>query len=362
MTGLTVAADAEGAAEAAAHVLGRLIGEARAARGVAHVALAGGSTPRRAYELLAARTADPQGLELWFTDERAVPPDHPDSNYAMVHGALLADLPVPASRVHRIMGELPPREAAARYEEALASTVPSNEDGVPALDVALLGLGEDGHTASLFPGHPALDAADALCVAVEGAPEPLAERVSLTLRTLGAARHLVFLATGEGKRPAAEAFLAGPDPGVPASLLAGRDCDLIVDTDAAPEGELDEPAGASGVHHVALETRPADVDACLAFYRVLGFRETPPPPSLEGRTAWLERQGLHVHLLLTDDPVVPPRGHFAVALDDYEGTIADLVRGGHEPPEARPRHWGAPRSFARDPAGHLVELMASPPP
>lgn len=362
MTRLTVAADSEAAAEAAADMIARLVEEARGARGLAHVALAGGSTPRRAYELLGGRIVDPSGLEIWFTDERAVPAEHPDSNYGMVRDSLLAGMDLAEDRVHRIEGELSPTEAARRYGEELTSTVPANDDGVPALDVALLGLGEDGHTASLFPGSRALGASGVVCVAVEAAPPPLTERVSLTLDALKAARHVVFLATGPGKRPAVEAVLAGPDPAVPASLLAGGDCHLIVDTEAAPEGELDEPAGASGVHHVALETRPGDVEACLAFYRLLGFDETSPPPSLEGRTAWLEHRGRHVHLLLTDDPVIPSRGHFAVTLDDYEGTIAELVGAGHGPPEARPRHWGAPRSFVHDPAGHLVELMASPPP
>lgn len=361
MTSLTVATDAEGAAGAAAEVLARMIEAARATRGIAHVALAGGSTPRRAYELLAARIETWRGVELWFADERAVPPDDPQSNYAMVAESLLARAAVPPGAVHRVPGERSPAEAAALYEAELRDALPPGEDGLPMLDAALLGLGVDGHTASLFPGRPETAGTGAVCLAVEDAPKPPSGRVSMTLEALGAARRVVFLATGAAKRPAVEAVLAGPDPSVPASLLGGPRCELVVDAAAAPEGDVEEPAHAPAVHHVALETPAADAGACRSFYALLGFRELRVPGGLRGRAVWLARSGQQVHLLLTDDPVVPALGHFAVVLEDYDAAMDDLVRAGHGPPEPRTEHWGSPRAYVRDPAGHLVELIASPP-
>jgi catechol 2,3-dioxygenase-like lactoylglutathione lyase family enzyme len=115
------------------------------------------------------------------------------------------------------------------------------------------------------------------------------------------------------------------------------------------------------LQHVSIETRPADVDACARFYELLGFRRVDPPPSLADRATWVERDGTQVHLMLADDPVVPPSGHHAVVVEDYEATLAALREAGFEP-EPRDEHWGAPRSFVRDPAGHRVELMAAPPP
>jgi catechol 2,3-dioxygenase-like lactoylglutathione lyase family enzyme len=111
------------------------------------------------------------------------------------------------------------------------------------------------------------------------------------------------------------------------------------------------------IHHVALETRKADAEACVAFFAVLGFARADPPPTLRERAVWLARGTQQIHLLLTDDPVVPPNGHVAVVADDYEATIARLGDVDH-----RAEHWGSPRCFARDPAGHVVEVMAFPPP
>jgi catechol 2,3-dioxygenase-like lactoylglutathione lyase family enzyme len=115
------------------------------------------------------------------------------------------------------------------------------------------------------------------------------------------------------------------------------------------------------LQHVSIETRRADVDACVRFFGLIGFRLVDPPPALRERAAWLEREGTQVHLLLTDDPLVPPRGHHAVVVDDYDAALTRLRDAGFDP-EPRARHWGAPRAYVRDPAGHLVELMAAPPP
>jgi 6-phosphogluconolactonase len=229
---LTTVADAEAAAALAAHSIAGRISAARAQRGVAHVSLAGGSTPRRAYQLLAAEVDDWSAVELWFGDERCVPPEDPESNYRMVSESLLASAPVPPEQVHRIAGELGPDEAARAYARELRARLGASGEELPRLDVAVLGLGEDGHTASLFPGSPALEAAGEVCVGVRDAPKPPPERVTLTLDTLRAARGCMLLATGAGKASAVAATLAGPDARVPASLL-GDSAELIVDEAAA---------------------------------------------------------------------------------------------------------------------------------
>lgn len=115
------------------------------------------------------------------------------------------------------------------------------------------------------------------------------------------------------------------------------------------------------LQHVSIETTPADAEACARFYELIGFRRVEPPPTLAGRAVWVERGGTQIHLLLADDPVVPPKGHHAIVVEDYGAALAALRAEGFEP-EARDEHWGAPRSFVSDPAGHVVELMAAPPP
>jgi catechol 2,3-dioxygenase-like lactoylglutathione lyase family enzyme len=114
------------------------------------------------------------------------------------------------------------------------------------------------------------------------------------------------------------------------------------------------------LQHVTIELTADQVDACVDFYALLGFERVEPPESLAGRATWVERAGTQVHLMPVDDPVVPPSGHHAVLLDDYAGTVAALRDAGFEP-EPRKEHWGAARSFVRNPAGHRVELMAGSP-
>ena len=115
------------------------------------------------------------------------------------------------------------------------------------------------------------------------------------------------------------------------------------------------------LQHVTIEVTEAQVDACVEFYALLGFRRVEPPESLAGRATWVEREGTQVHLMYADEPVVPPKGHVAVVVDDYERAFGALRDGGHDP-EPRPEHWGVPRCFVRDPAGHRVEVMSAPPP
>ena len=230
---LSIHPDAESADRATADLLAALIAEAQTARGVAHVVVAGGNTPRRTYELLGPLLTDPANIEWWFGDERCVPADDPDSNYRLISETLLRFPGIPDDRVHRIRGELDPAEAADRYAAELRGTVPLDVDGVPRLDVAFLGLGEDGHTASLFPGDPALEIRDRLAVAVVAAKPP-PHRITLTLPVLRAARTTVILATGAGKRDAVARVLAGSDPATPASLLDANSLTLVLDEAAAP--------------------------------------------------------------------------------------------------------------------------------
>jgi len=231
---VTTLADPEAACARAAEVLERLLDAARRERAAAHLALAGGNTPRRTYELLAQRMKDWRGIELWFGDERCVEPEDPESNYRMVREALIDRAGIPSEQVHRIPAELGPDRGAAAYADQLRERLPSDEHGRPVLDLALLGLGEDGHTASLFPGGPALDAGGEICVGVHDAPKPPPERVTLTLGVLLAARRCLLLATGAAKGDAVAAVLAGPDRSVPASLLRVGRLDVIVDDAAAP--------------------------------------------------------------------------------------------------------------------------------
>jgi len=190
-----VADEAELARFAAAEVL-RRAQAALAERGVFHVALAGGNTPRSTYGELARSGARFDGWHAWFGDERCVPPEHPESNFAMAHAAWLGVVGSPPE-VHRLRGESDdPEEEARRYAAELARVLASP----PRLDLVLLGLGADGHTASLFPSSPALEARS--WVAMARAPKAPRERLTLTLPVLNAARAVVFLVAGADKRDA----------------------------------------------------------------------------------------------------------------------------------------------------------------
>jgi len=114
------------------------------------------------------------------------------------------------------------------------------------------------------------------------------------------------------------------------------------------------------IHHAALETRRHDADALVAFFALLGFEEVEPPPTLSGRTRWVQRGDTQVHVLFAEDPVVPPAGHVAVVAPDYDEALAALRAAGHRVTD-RAEHWGSPRAFAAAPGGHRVEVMAFPP-
>jgi 6-phosphogluconolactonase len=180
-----------------------------------HVVLTGGSTPRSAYERAASLRPDWSDMEVWFTDERCVPPDHEQSNFRMVSAALLDR--VQGAEVHRMRGELGPHDGAAAYERELA------ESGHEAFDLMVLGLGPDAHICSLFPSDDALGERDRWVVGVETAGmAPLVPRITLTLPVVNATRQVVFLITGEDKADAvARAFSGHPDPRAPGSLVDG---------------------------------------------------------------------------------------------------------------------------------------------
>ena len=195
-----------------------------------HIALTGGSTPRDAYTRAAAIGADWSRSVLWFGDDRCVPPDDDRSNYGMAKAALLDHV---NAEVRRIEGELGPDEAADRYGSLLESEV--GGDSVPVLDVVLLGLGSDGHCASIFPGKPAFAVRDRAVVGVpEAGLEPFVPRVTMTLPVLNAAREDWFIVTGAGQADAAaRAFGGEPREDTPASYVRPPQLTVLLDHAAA---------------------------------------------------------------------------------------------------------------------------------
>lgn len=213
-----------------------------AAAGGGDIVLAGGSTPRAAYqefvEVVRLVGLDISATTFWIGDERCVDPDDERSNYAMIEATLLDPLSDQgAPTMNRMHAELGPQAGAEDYERRL------REAGPPRFDLVLLGMGPDGHTASLFPGQPATSVHDRLVVGVpEAGLEPFVPRVSLTVPALTMSRQVVVLASGESKAQAlARAFGPGaaPDPEVPVSLLAPDAEELTVLADAAAAGALE---------------------------------------------------------------------------------------------------------------------------
>jgi 6-phosphogluconolactonase len=218
----------DGPAEVAHAAAERFVAAAEAslrARGRFAVALAGGSTPRATYALLArpplSGRVDWARVEIFFGDERCVPPDHDDSNYRMANEALLRHVPLDPARVHRIAGERAPDEAAAAYAAVLQP-----------LDLVLLGMGPDGHTASLFPGTTALDERERPVVAV-WVDKLHAWRVTLTAPVLSAAAHVVVCAVGAEKADALKLALESPPGAVPIQLVQPRELTWLIDRAAA---------------------------------------------------------------------------------------------------------------------------------
>lgn len=207
-------------ASVAADRLARQIGQAQRRRGVAHIALSGGSTPRALFRLLAEphwqARIDWARTHVWWVDERCVPPDHHESNYGAAFALLFQHLPV--ARLHRMHGELAPAEGAGRYEQELRRGFALGPRGRPRFDFILLGMGDDGHIASLFPGAVALQERRRL-VTVGEAPVSPRQRITLTLPVLNRGAFLLFLVAGSSKA-AALAQVFAPVRGAGAALPA----------------------------------------------------------------------------------------------------------------------------------------------
>ena len=200
-------------------------------RNIFTLVLSGGSTPRQLYEELAnqpiSNRIDWQHTHLFWGDERCVPPNHPDSNFALAYETMISKVVVPPANVHRIPAETDsPKAAAEKYEKSLreffrVATEPDSPRTFPSFDLVLLGLGEDGHTASLFPCDAALEEKTKWAVAVDGSTAaPSIPRVSLTLPVLNEARHVLFLASGASKRKVFREILNNPEKtGYPAARV-----------------------------------------------------------------------------------------------------------------------------------------------
>ena len=201
MTELIVVSRPAELARQAAGWLDLEVSSAIAERGSCALGLAGGQTPDPVYrELASGSSVDWQQVHVFFGDERAVPPDHPDSNYRMVYLALLSRVPIPPRQVHRMEAERADREAAAREYERLLP---------PRLDILVLGMGADGHTVSLFPGSAALDERRRLVVPVVGTKPP-AERLTITPPVIESARKVAVIATGDDKAAMVARAIEGP--------------------------------------------------------------------------------------------------------------------------------------------------------
>lgn len=241
--------DAAALSAAAAAEIAVALAAAVAARGQATLVLSGGSTPRGVYAALASGGGLPAPVpwprvHVFWGDERHVPPAHPDSNFRMAHEALLAHVAIPPEHVHRIAAELAdPAQAATRYAQEIRAVVTDATGGVPRFDVVLLGLGVDGHVASLFPGSPAL-APDAPLVAAPYVQAMKAHRITMSLPLLNAARAVIGLVSGAAKAAAMRHILAPgpaspPPPGALVQPVHGR---LLWLVDRAAAGALAPPA------------------------------------------------------------------------------------------------------------------------
>jgi 6-phosphogluconolactonase len=197
---------------------------AAAARAGGHIVLTGGSTPRSAYELAAGLETDWSAVELWWSDERCVPADDERSNYGMAKEALIDRVSVGA--VHRIPGELGRDRGAESYEQVLGA--------LERFDLVLLGMGRDGHVASLYPDEATLDETERRAIGAEAKLEPYVDRITLTLPMLRRAQQVLFLVTGADKADAARrAFKDEPSRSTPGSLVRGVRTTAVLDAAAA---------------------------------------------------------------------------------------------------------------------------------
>lgn len=205
------------------------------------VVLSGGSTPRALYRTLgrpewAARFLWPR-MRFFFGDERCVPPDHPDSNYGAANRDLFTPLGIPSSHIVRMHGEAPPEQAARDYEAALRQEFTGDASSIPRFDIILLGLGDDGHTASLFPSSAALDERQRFVVTTQS-PVGVTHRLTLTYPVLNAATLIMFLVTGAKKSPVVRSILDLEGSALPAARIRPTDGRLLWYLDEAAASDL----------------------------------------------------------------------------------------------------------------------------
>lgn len=246
-----VDATSEAVAQRAAAYIADRTAEAAAAHGRARIAISGGNTPKPTFELLASEPHRGRlpwdKLELYWVDERVVQPDNPDSNYGMTRKALLDKVPLPPEQIFRIRGELDPEEAAAKYESEIRRSFRLEGPQLPAFDLVALGMGPDGHTASLFPYTGALHEATRIAVANHVLSQKDAWRVTLTWPVINQARDVFFLIEGADKANALQKVLTGnynPEE-FPSQLIRPVNGRLTLLLDAAAAGLLPKP-GAGG--------------------------------------------------------------------------------------------------------------------
>ena len=247
---IIICRDAEELSRKAAEQFVSLANDAVKDHGRFSVALSGGSTPKALYSLLASpvfnsRISWPR-VDLFWGDERCVPPDHAESNYRMVHESLLSKITIPAENVHRMAGEKAPQFAAAEYEERLRNYFHMGDDALPRFDLILLGLGDDGHTASLFPGSSALNETERL-VATTYVVKLQAHRLSLTFPLINNAAQITFLIAGQSKSAIVKEILATENSNFPAAQIRPADGRLtwLITRDAA--GSMIGPMGHNGL-------------------------------------------------------------------------------------------------------------------
>jgi 6-phosphogluconolactonase len=224
---IQVAADPKALAEAAAQRIFAAAHSAADRRQMFSIALSGGNTPKALFQLLAAPpmrdSIDWKRWEIYWGDERCVPPDHPDSNYRMAKEELLDHVPIDPDKIHRMKGELDPNQAAKEYGELL-----KEKFGDGGLELILLGMGDDGHTASLFPGTAALNETKHRCVA-NFVPKMKTWRITLTAPFINKSRQVMIVVEGKAKAPRIDEVLHGPrDPqNLPIQLIQPTDGRLI---------------------------------------------------------------------------------------------------------------------------------------
>ena len=210
----------------AAEWIAAVVQEAIAARGLCRLALAGGETPRAVHEALANRKVDWSRVQITFGDERCVPPEDADSNFRMAKESLFDRVSIPAGNVFRIRGEIAPEDAAREYEDKLAAVASRFGETRYVHDLILLGMGPDGHTASLFPGSPALDETARNVIPATG-PKPPPQRITMTFPLLNAARKVCFLVKSAEKLPLVEKIVAG-DRSLPAGRIQAESVTWLV--------------------------------------------------------------------------------------------------------------------------------------